>query len=201
MLYSCFCAGGCWCLQTFLVRKCSSSQRKVLCLRVTADKSASSVKECFICEEDSSEYKTHYINMCFPPAGYSRAHFSVRCGSLTLTGWMSAGQRGFGAAVFPVKFEQVSHCLHSCQSNSVCSITSFRLGELSTQLPWSVSTGGLLLYQQVMYYFNRHTVWPKVCRHPCPWHFLGGAVFHGLPRSSTLVWDQISSARLQNRIE
>lgn len=44
------------CLQTFLVRKCISSQRKVLCLRVTADKSASSVQECFICEEDSSEY-------------------------------------------------------------------------------------------------------------------------------------------------
>uniref|UniRef100_A0A3Q2CZM9 Si:ch211-168d1.3 n=1 Tax=Cyprinodon variegatus TaxID=28743 RepID=A0A3Q2CZM9_CYPVA len=39
---------------TFLVRKCSSSQRKVLCLRVTADRSASSVKECFICEEDSN---------------------------------------------------------------------------------------------------------------------------------------------------
>uniref|UniRef100_A0A8C6URE4 Si:ch211-168d1.3 n=1 Tax=Neogobius melanostomus TaxID=47308 RepID=A0A8C6URE4_9GOBI len=39
---------------TFLVRKCSSSQRKVLCLRVTSDKSASSVKECFICEEDST---------------------------------------------------------------------------------------------------------------------------------------------------
>ncbi|XP_068443822.1 ras and Rab interactor 2 [Clinocottus analis] len=39
---------------TFLVRKCISSQRKVLCLRVTADKSASSVKECFICEEDST---------------------------------------------------------------------------------------------------------------------------------------------------
>ncbi|XP_034413238.1 ras and Rab interactor 2 [Cyclopterus lumpus] len=39
---------------TFLVRKCSSSQRKVLCLRVTADKSASSVKECFIGEEDST---------------------------------------------------------------------------------------------------------------------------------------------------
>uniref|UniRef100_A0A3Q3H1U7 Si:ch211-168d1.3 n=1 Tax=Labrus bergylta TaxID=56723 RepID=A0A3Q3H1U7_9LABR len=39
---------------TFLVRKCSSSQRKVLCFRVTADKSASSVKECFICEEDSN---------------------------------------------------------------------------------------------------------------------------------------------------
>lgn len=43
-------------LQTFLVRKCSSSQRKLLCLRATADKSASSVQECFICEEDSSEY-------------------------------------------------------------------------------------------------------------------------------------------------
>uniref|UniRef100_A0A3B5LIP5 VPS9 domain-containing protein n=1 Tax=Xiphophorus couchianus TaxID=32473 RepID=A0A3B5LIP5_9TELE len=39
---------------TFLVRKCSSSQRKVLCLRVAADRSASSVKECFICEEDSN---------------------------------------------------------------------------------------------------------------------------------------------------
>uniref|UniRef100_A0A087XDF8 Si:ch211-168d1.3 n=1 Tax=Poecilia formosa TaxID=48698 RepID=A0A087XDF8_POEFO len=39
---------------TFLVRKCSSSQRKVLCLRVAADRSASSVKECFICEEDST---------------------------------------------------------------------------------------------------------------------------------------------------
>ncbi|XP_074518118.1 ras and Rab interactor 2 [Halichoeres trimaculatus] len=39
---------------TFLVRKCSSSQRKVLCFRVTAEKSASSVKECFICEEDST---------------------------------------------------------------------------------------------------------------------------------------------------
>ncbi|KAK5603714.1 hypothetical protein CRENBAI_001974 [Crenichthys baileyi] len=39
---------------TFLVRKCSSSQRKVLCLRVAADRSASSVKEFFICEEDST---------------------------------------------------------------------------------------------------------------------------------------------------
>uniref|UniRef100_H3C4W5 Si:ch211-168d1.3 n=1 Tax=Tetraodon nigroviridis TaxID=99883 RepID=H3C4W5_TETNG len=39
---------------TFLVRKCSSSQRKVLCLRATADKSASSVQECFISEEDST---------------------------------------------------------------------------------------------------------------------------------------------------
>ncbi|XP_037116614.1 ras and Rab interactor 2 [Syngnathus acus] len=37
---------------TFLVRKCSLSQRKVLCVRVTADRSWSSVKECFICEED-----------------------------------------------------------------------------------------------------------------------------------------------------
>ncbi|XP_067380532.1 ras and Rab interactor 2 isoform X3 [Channa argus] len=39
---------------TFLVRKCSASQRKVLCLRMTADRNASSVKECFICEEDST---------------------------------------------------------------------------------------------------------------------------------------------------
>ncbi|XP_056298934.1 ras and Rab interactor 2 [Pseudoliparis swirei] len=39
---------------TFLVCKCSSSQRKVLCLRVTADKSASSVQECFVGEEDST---------------------------------------------------------------------------------------------------------------------------------------------------
>ncbi|XP_033961521.1 LOW QUALITY PROTEIN: ras and Rab interactor 2 [Pseudochaenichthys georgianus] len=39
---------------TFLVRKCSFSQRKVLCLRATGDNSASSVKECFICEEDST---------------------------------------------------------------------------------------------------------------------------------------------------
>ncbi|KAM9836847.1 ras and Rab interactor 2 [Aulostomus maculatus] len=39
---------------TFLVRKCSSSQRKVLCLRVNADRSASSIKEFFICEEDST---------------------------------------------------------------------------------------------------------------------------------------------------
>nr|XP_046235802.1 ras and Rab interactor 2 isoform X2 [Scatophagus argus] len=39
---------------TFLVRKCSSSQRKVLCFRMTADKTVSSVKECFICEEDST---------------------------------------------------------------------------------------------------------------------------------------------------
>ncbi|XP_077401770.1 ras and Rab interactor 2 isoform X2 [Vanacampus margaritifer] len=37
---------------TFLVRKCSLSKRKVLCVRVTADRSSSSVKECFICEED-----------------------------------------------------------------------------------------------------------------------------------------------------
>uniref|UniRef100_A0A673BTP6 Si:ch211-168d1.3 n=1 Tax=Sphaeramia orbicularis TaxID=375764 RepID=A0A673BTP6_9TELE len=39
---------------TFLVRKCSLSQRKVLCMRATADRSASSVKERFICEEDSN---------------------------------------------------------------------------------------------------------------------------------------------------
>ncbi|XP_061769007.1 ras and Rab interactor 2 isoform X4 [Nerophis ophidion] len=38
--------------QTFLVRKCYSSQRKVLCLRVAGEKRPSSVKECFICEED-----------------------------------------------------------------------------------------------------------------------------------------------------
>uniref|UniRef100_UPI003AB0F5A7 ras and Rab interactor 2 n=1 Tax=Centroberyx gerrardi TaxID=166262 RepID=UPI003AB0F5A7 len=39
---------------TFLVRKCSSTQRKVLCLRVSGDRSAASVKECFICEENST---------------------------------------------------------------------------------------------------------------------------------------------------
>ncbi|CDQ69846.1 unnamed protein product [Oncorhynchus mykiss] len=39
---------------TFLVRKCSSSQRKMLCVRVTADRAASSIKECLICEEDST---------------------------------------------------------------------------------------------------------------------------------------------------
>ncbi|AWO97436.1 putative ras and Rab interactor 2-like [Scophthalmus maximus] len=39
---------------TFVVRKCGASQRKVLCLRATADPSASAVKECFICEEDST---------------------------------------------------------------------------------------------------------------------------------------------------
>ncbi|XP_052353331.1 ras and Rab interactor 2 isoform X1 [Oncorhynchus keta] len=39
---------------TFLVRKCSSSQRKLLCVRVTADRAASSIKECLICEEDST---------------------------------------------------------------------------------------------------------------------------------------------------
>ncbi|KAL0970128.1 hypothetical protein UPYG_G00237530 [Umbra pygmaea] len=39
---------------TFLVRKCSSSQRKVLCVRVAEDRAASSIKECFICEEDST---------------------------------------------------------------------------------------------------------------------------------------------------
>ncbi|XP_077444289.1 ras and Rab interactor 2 [Stigmatopora argus] len=37
---------------TFLVRKCSSSQRKVLSVRVTGDRGASSVKDCFIREED-----------------------------------------------------------------------------------------------------------------------------------------------------
>uniref|UniRef100_A0A6Q2WUA5 VPS9 domain-containing protein n=1 Tax=Esox lucius TaxID=8010 RepID=A0A6Q2WUA5_ESOLU len=41
---------------TFLVRKCSSSQRKVLCVRVAAERAPSSIKECFICEEDSGEY-------------------------------------------------------------------------------------------------------------------------------------------------
>ncbi|KAM4611816.1 ras and Rab interactor 2 [Polymixia lowei] len=39
---------------TFLVRKCSSSHRKVLCLRATGDKSVSSIKECFISEEEST---------------------------------------------------------------------------------------------------------------------------------------------------
>lgn len=51
-------------------------------------------------------------------------------------------------------FKFVSHCLHSCQTNSVCSITSIRLGEFGTQLPRPVSSGGLLLCQQVKYYFN-----------------------------------------------
>ncbi|XP_051284869.1 ras and Rab interactor 2 isoform X2 [Dicentrarchus labrax] len=50
---------------TFLVRKCSSSQRKVLCLRVAADKSASSVKECFICEEDST-FALESSSLSFP---------------------------------------------------------------------------------------------------------------------------------------
>lgn len=88
--------GGCWCLQTFLVRKCSSSQRKVLCLRATADKSASSVKECFICEEDSSEYKTSQISMRYPPAT-TAMHAIVRrfkCSAVhTLAGWSGVGQR------------------------------------------------------------------------------------------------------------
>lgn len=63
----------------------------------------------------------------------------------TLTQWSDVGQR-MGPLLLPCF---LLNCLHSCQSNSVCSIISFRLGELSTQLPWPVSTGGLLLYQQV----------------------------------------------------
>uniref|UniRef100_A0A3B3X727 VPS9 domain-containing protein n=1 Tax=Poecilia mexicana TaxID=48701 RepID=A0A3B3X727_9TELE len=54
---------------TFLVRKCSSSQRKVLCLRVAADRSASSVKECFICEEDSNKIVNsdlNHLKIAFP---------------------------------------------------------------------------------------------------------------------------------------
>uniref|UniRef100_A0AAV2KVJ1 SH2 domain-containing protein n=1 Tax=Knipowitschia caucasica TaxID=637954 RepID=A0AAV2KVJ1_KNICA len=50
---------------TFLVRKCSSSQRKVLCLRVTSDRSAASVKECFICEEDST-FALESSSLSFP---------------------------------------------------------------------------------------------------------------------------------------
>uniref|UniRef100_A0A3B4ZGT9 Si:ch211-168d1.3 n=1 Tax=Stegastes partitus TaxID=144197 RepID=A0A3B4ZGT9_9TELE len=49
---------------TFLVRKCSSSQRKVLCLRVTADRSASSVKECFILNYPEVSDHT-YAQVCF----------------------------------------------------------------------------------------------------------------------------------------
>lgn len=65
-------------------------------------------------------------------------------------GWKSCGtERVCSCHTSCHYFEQVSHCLHSWQSNSVCSLTSVRLGELSTQLPRPVSTGGLLLYQQV----------------------------------------------------
>ncbi|XP_034020728.1 ras and Rab interactor 2 [Thalassophryne amazonica] len=50
---------------TFLVRKCGSTQRKVLCLRVAAARSASSIKECFICEEDST-FALESSAICFP---------------------------------------------------------------------------------------------------------------------------------------
>ena len=82
-----------WRLQTFLVRKCSSSQRKVLCLRVTADRSASSVQECFICEEDSSEYKAKLDgSVCsLPAATDTRAtpHISAH-----FNGWSDVGEDG-----------------------------------------------------------------------------------------------------------
>lgn len=159
-----------WCLQTFLVRKCSSTQRKVLCLRVTADRSASSVKECFICEEDSSEYETS--STVRTPAACSRnntLNTHVSLNNITVAyvvqchfynRWVSWREMKkmdppnySRTATLPVKFEQVSHRLHTCQSNSVCSITSFCLGELRAQLPWFVSIGGLLLYQQVLHWF------------------------------------------------
>lgn len=38
---------------------------------------------------------------------------------------------------------------HSCQSNSVCSATSIRLGELGAQFSRPVPPGGLLLHKQV----------------------------------------------------
>lgn len=137
--------GGCWwCLQTFLVRKCSSSQRKVLCLRATADKSASSVKECFICEEDSSEYKTSQISMRYPPATTAmyttvrRSPLQVQCSSYACrVKW--CGTETVGPLTdLQLPYFLLNVCLtasHSCQSNSVCSITSIRLGQLSTQLP------------------------------------------------------------------
>ncbi|KAM8882168.1 ras and Rab interactor 2 [Synchiropus picturatus] len=39
---------------TFLVRKCTATHKKVLCLRATADQSTTCVKEFFISEEDST---------------------------------------------------------------------------------------------------------------------------------------------------
>lgn len=164
------------CLQTFLVRKCSSSQRKVLCLRETADKSVSSVKECFICEEDSSEYKTIGISMHYPPAT-TAVHATIRCSPFCWSAvqfthllgevmWDrdSRSSSGFAAAILPVKC--VSRCLRCCQSHSASSLTSVRVGELSAQFPWPVSSGGLLLYKQVMYYLS------------CVDTFRSGAVLH-----------------------
>lgn len=149
----CVCGQCVWSvLQTFLVRKCASSQRKVLCLRVTADKSVSSVKECFICEEDSSEYKTKggLANSAIQPPD---AHYT-----LLLTVWSAVQfthspaqvlrDRDCGVTALPVNGP------HSCQSNSVSSITSLCLGELGTHFPRLVSSGGLLLYQQVSSHFS-----------------------------------------------
>ncbi|CAL8377940.1 unnamed protein product [Gadus morhua 'NCC'] len=39
---------------TFLVRKCGFSHRKLLCLRATKERSPASIRELFICEEDST---------------------------------------------------------------------------------------------------------------------------------------------------
>lgn len=151
------------CSQTFLVRKCSSSQRKMLCLRVTADKSASSVKECFICEEDSSEYTSPIITLSTWQLRLA-AH-CLKCSAVhRLARWRSVGQwfleRIYNCCYFLLNV-CVCQCLHSCQSNCVCSVSSLRLGQLSTQLPWPVSSGGLLLYKQVMYYLScvAKTMW------------------------------------------
>lgn len=119
LLYSALCCDS-RCLQTFLVRKCVSSQRKVLCLRVTADKSASSVQECFICEEDSSEYD---------------------CPTCLGSGCVQV--------LRPPPVKHVPCCLHTRQSISVSSVTSIRLGELGAQFSRPVSPRGLLLHKQV----------------------------------------------------
>lgn len=75
------------------------------------------INAAFLCSAYGVQCSSHYL--------LAEVMWDTEDGSSTL----------FTAAIFPVKFEPVSHCLHSCQSNSVCSITSIRLGEFSTQLP------------------------------------------------------------------
>lgn len=154
-----------WCFQTFLVRKCSSSQRKVLCLRVTADKSASSVKECFICEEDSSEYKTSHISMFYPHLTLLLSARRLWCAAVqTLTGWSGVGQRGgpytlLAAAIFT---DLIKLCVF-CNQRSPWRAQHSPSLTCVDWWPSTVSAGDVLFW---------YTTRPKVC---------GQFVFHGFP--------------------
>lgn len=112
-------------LQTFLVRKSSTSQKKMLCVRLADDSTPSFIKQVVIREEDSGEFvnKLRLSSWIHFKQAMSWPNYSVNLMSTLV-----------------IDFWWLNHFLF---------INSFLFGKLSYQFPRSVQTRCLLLCQSV----------------------------------------------------